>query len=353
MSLIKPSVSGLEAYAVAQDLDCVKLNQNESPDDLPPEVKQAIFARLARIPWNRYPPQDAPELRRRLSDLNGHPAEGILVGNASNELIQAIVSAVCAPGDFLVTVRPGFAVYKRVAAVLGIGVAEAPLRKDFAFDVDGIIARARGAKLVILASPNNPTGTALDIADVEKLAGALTGMVAIDEAYFEFHGRTARPLIERFENLVVLRTFSKAMGLAGLRLGYLLGRPAVVRDLEKAKLPFSVGALQQAAALEMLDRPDLIERRVRTVIAERDRLVEELRLIPGVVPIPSRANFVLFELTDQPASEIHERLRGDGVLVRRLGGPELENKLRVTVGTAAENGAFLTCLRRACGEAAP
>lgn len=352
MSLIRPSVSALEAYAVAQDRDCVKLNQNESPDDIPPEVKQAVFARLARIPWNRYPPQDAAELRRRLAEVNGHPADGILVGNASNEIIQAVVSAVCAPGDVLVTVRPGFAIYKRVAAVLDVGVVEAPLGQGFSFDVGEIIARANGARLVILASPNNPTGTALGIADVERLVGAASGLVAVDEAYFEFHGLTARPLIERFENLVILRTFSKAMGLAGLRLGYLLGRPALVRQIDKAKLPFSVGVLQQAAALELLDRPALVERRVRTVVAERDRLTEELRRVPGVVPIPSRANFVLFALTDQPAATIYERLLRLGVLVRRLGGPELENKLRVTVGTAAENDAFLAGLRRVCGEVA-
>ncbi|OGD21531.1 MAG: histidinol-phosphate transaminase [Candidatus Aminicenantes bacterium RBG_16_63_16] len=353
MSLIKPGVSGLETYAVSQDRDCVKLNQNESPDDLPPEMKRAVLTRLGGIPWNRYPPQEAADLTRRLSTAEDFPAEGILVGNGSNELIQTLVSAVCGPGDFLVTVTPGFSVYKRVAAALGIGVVEAPLREDFSFDVEDIIARGRGARLVIFASPNNPTGTALELAGVEVMAEAMSGMIAIDEAYFEFHGRTAQCLIAGHDNLIVLRTFSKAMSLAGLRLGYLLGSPGVVRDLAKAKLPFSVGALQQAVALEVLARPDLVERRVRGIVAERERLTEALRQIPGITPVPSRANFVLFGLRDLPASAVYERLLRGGVLVRPFGGPRLEDKLRVTVGTPSENDAFLAGLRRICGGARP
>jgi histidinol-phosphate aminotransferase len=351
MSLIKPRVSRLETYAVSQAPDCVKLNQNESPDDLPPEVKRAVLARLGGIPWNRYPSQEAAELTRRLAAETGFPAEGILVGNGSNELIQTLISAVCGPDDLLVTVTPGFAVYKRVAATFGIGVEEAPLREDFSFDVEEIIGRARRAKLVILASPNNPTGTALDIAGVEEMVKTLVGMIVIDEAYFEFHGRTAQSLVAGRDNLLILRTFSKAMGLAGLRLGYLLGSPGIVGDLAKAKLPFSVGALQQAVALEVLARPDLVERRVRAIVAERERLTEALRQIPGVIPVPSRANFVLFGIRDLPAAAVYERLLRGGVLVRPFGGPRLEDKLRVTVGTPAENDAFLAGLGRVCGGA--
>ena len=348
MSLLKPGVSGLEAYAVSQASDCVKLNQNEAPDDLPTEVKRAVLARLGAIPWNRYPSQEAAELTRRLAAEAGHPAEGVLVGNASNELIQTIIGAACGPGDLLVTVTPGFAIYKRVAATLGVRVEESPLRADFSFDPADIAARGKKAKLVILASPNNPTGTALDPADVKTLIESLDGLVVIDEAYFEFHGSTALPLIAGRDNLIVLRTFSKALGLAGLRLGYLFGSPEVVRDLAKAKLPFSVGALPQAVALEVLARPELIEERVRGLIAERERLIAALGEIRGVTPVPSRANFVLFRIEGLPASAVYERLLQGGVLVRPFGGPRLEDKLRVTVGTPLENDAFLAGLRRAC-----
>jgi histidinol-phosphate aminotransferase len=351
MSLIRPCVSRLETYAVSQAPDCVKLNQNESPDDLPPEVKRAALARLEAIPWNRYPCQEAAELTRRLAADAAWPSDGVLVGNASNELIQTIILSACGPDDLLVTVTPGFAIYKRAAAASGIRVAEAPLKEDFSFDVADIIARARQARLVILASPNNPTGTALGPADVRTLVESQDGLVVIDEAYFEFHGQTAQPLLAGRDNLIILRTFSKAMGLAGLRLGYLLGSPAVVRDLAKAKLPFSVGALQQAVALEVLARRDLIEARVGRIIAERERLTEALRQIPGVTPVPSRANFILFGLDDLPAATVYERLLQGGVLVRPFGGPRLEDKLRVTVGTPMENDAFLAGLRRICAGA--
>lgn len=353
MTLIKPGIKRLEEYTVTQDLDCVKLNQNESPDDLPPEVRRAVLERLGRVRWNRYPDGAAAELIGRLSVYAGFPASGLLVGNGSNELIQTLVSAVCGAGDSLATVTPGFAVYKRVAATLEVGVIEVPLRRDFGFDVGAIIEQARSAKLVFLASPNNPTGTTLDLADVEKIADSLGGLVVIDEAYFEFHGETAAPLIAARENLVVLRTFSKALGLAGLRLGYLLGPAAVVRELGKAKLPFSVGALQQAVAIEILERRDLIERRVRDIVAERERLTAELKRLPGIVPYPSRANFLLFELGRRAARDVYERLHRQGVLVRPFGGPRLENVLRVTVGTAEENEAFLSRLRLICEEPAP
>jgi len=351
MSCLKPRILRLEAYAVSQEPGCVKLNQNEAPDDLPPEVKRAVLARLGEIAWNRYPSQGAEALVRRLSADLDFPAEGILVGNGSNEIIQTLVTAACGPDDRLVTVTPGFAVYKRVAATLGVGVEESPLREDFSFDLDDLIARGRGASLVIFASPNNPTGTAIEPGGVEKLLKAVDGLVAVDEAYVEFHGSTALRLTAEHENLVILRTFSKAMGLAGLRLGFLLGPPALVRELAKAKLPFSAGALQQAVALEVLARPDLIERRVRAIVAERERLTEALARIPGVNPVASRANFVLFGLRDLPAAAVYERLLEGGVLVRPFGGPRLEDKLRVTVGTPPENDAFLAGLRRVCAGA--
>ncbi len=351
MSPVKRAVRLLEEYAVCQDPCPVKLNQNESPLDLPPELKQAALARLSRVPWNRYPAAAAAGLTERLSDYAGFPADGILVGNGSNELIQALITAVCDSGDALVTVSPGFSVYKRVGAAMNVRALEVPLREDFSFDVEAIIERGRAARLVILASPNNPTGTVLGLDDIDRLAGSVAGLVAVDEAYYEFHGQTAVPLIAGRENLVVLRTLSKALGLAGLRLGYLLGGPGIVRDLNKAKLPFSVGILQQAAALEILERKPLVEGLVREIVRERDRLFEEMRRLPGIVPFPSRANFILFESRAVPAADVFRRLIDGGVLIRPFSGPLLENKLRVTVGTAGENSAFLSCLGRICREA--
>jgi histidinol-phosphate aminotransferase len=349
MSLIKQRVRELPRYEVPQDGDVVKLNQNEFPHDLPEPIKGEILARLAETPWQRYPDGQALGLMAAVAAYAGVPQECVLLGNASNELIQTVIAATCDSGDYIVTVTPGFAVYGRVAATLGVGVREVPLRADFSFDAEAMVAAASGARVVIFASPNNPTGTWLPVAEIEELVARVDCLVCVDEAYFEFHGETALPLMRNYGNLVLLRTFSKALRLAGIRLGYLLGPPQVVAEMAKARLPFSVGILQQIAGEVVLAHRQLLDQEIREVVQQREELVAALQGVAGVEAIRSRANFVLFRHQQVPASDLFAALRRRGVLVRAFGGV-LSDWLRVTVGTGRETKAFLQALSAALTE---
>jgi histidinol-phosphate aminotransferase len=349
MSRFQQSVDGIGAYVVDQDASLIKLNQNESSRDVPAALKEEIFERLRRTSWNRYPIDGSGALEEKIAAYTGHPVSGILAGNGSNELIQTLFVAACSKGDRVVTARPSFSVYKRVAGLLGVVLDEIPLGLRFAYDADEVIRRAKCARMVILAVPNNPTGTTISEKDLERIARATDGLLVIDEAYQEFQGTNAQSLLSRYENVVILRTMSKAWRLAGARLGYLLGREETARALSKAKLPFSVDVFARTVTEAVLERRDLMDEVVRTVRSERERLFREMEGIPALAPVPSAANFILFEVKNRPARSFFQALRDKGVLVRVYDEPDLRNYLRVTIGDPAENDAFLAAVREIAG----
>ena len=222
------------------------------------------------------------------------------------------------------------------------------------YDVEALLEarRASGATLTIVCSPNNPTGTSLSPADVERLCNDSDSLVVIDEAYHEFAGASVVPLLERHPNLVVLRTFSKAMALAGLRVGYLLASPELVREVNKARLPYNVNFFSQAAALAALEEPEVLALSVRRLVRERERLLARLPDVPGVRAWPSSANFFLLELPSADPKAVFASLLRRGVLVRDVSSyPTLSRCLRVSVGSEPENEAFLHALGSALGEA--
>jgi histidinol-phosphate aminotransferase len=340
---VKASVRALLEYNVPQEAP-IKLNQNESPFDPPAELKAEILAALKAQAWNRYPSGDQEPLRRKIAEYTDFPSEGILTGCGSNELIQTLIQALCAAGDRVAVVNPGFSVYSRVATVLELDVNEIPLKKDFSFDVNRIAAAAADDKLVFLASPNNPTGTSLSPAEVEWLASRLKGTLVIDEAYYEFSQQSAQSLVSRSDRLLILRTFSKAWGLAGLRLGYLLGRPEIIPELRKAKLPFSLGLFPQLAGDILLNKVQWVQEAAQTIVAERERVFQALTSLPGIAPIPSDANFILFRTENLTAQQLFQRFREEGILLRCFDSPRLVDCLRVTVGRPEENEVFIKTL---------
>ncbi|MDD8020981.1 MAG: histidinol-phosphate transaminase [Acidobacteriota bacterium] len=345
MSYIKNSILKLEPYSVPGRPAAVKLNQNESPFDWPPAIKEKIFKKLDRTNWNRYPREENTELLTRLADYAGHSSEGILLGNGSNELIQTIICSFASKGDRILTVRPGFSIYKRVATILDIEIIEINLKPDFSFDLQKIIEQAQAAGLIFLTSPNNPTGSMMGLEDIDYLLQKVDLPVILDEAYVEFSGITGQPLLKNYENLIILRTFSKAFGLAGARLGYLLGAPSVVNQLKKARLPFSVGLFQQTAAEILLAENELVTDLVEKIKAERKRIYEELLSFKVFKALPSSANFFLLESSTLNAREVFNRLLERDVLVRWFDLPEFQNKVRVTVGSPAENDFLINKLR--------
>jgi histidinol-phosphate aminotransferase len=344
MTAIKPAILRLKEYHVPLHPGLIKLNQNESPWDVPDKIKTAVCRRLVRIGWNRYPENGAAALREKLALYTGHSPDGILAGNGSNELIQTIISACCRKGDRILTVTPGFSVYRHTATTQNIRTMEVPLKKDFSFDLQKIVEASRLCRATFITSPNNPTGTWITKEDIAWLAAASPSLIVADEAYFEFSGRTAISLLSSFQNMIILRTFSKALSLAGLRLGYLLGRPDLVRELRKTILPFSVGAAQQAAGEALLESSDLIKARAKAIIQERENLFQALTSLRGITPVPSAANFILFEANRIPGKILFRKLINRGVLTRHFESPALKNMLRVTVGRRAENRVFLKSL---------
>ncbi len=353
LGLLKPSVRTQPAYTLDAPAAARKLNQNEAPTDLPEHLRQEILARAARSPWHRYPAFVPAGLCGRIAARHGWTADGVLVGNGSNELIQATLGVSVAEGSAVVAPAPTFALYRLLTAVAGGRYVPVPLADDFRYDVEALVAAARreSARVVVLNSPNNPTGSALPPGAVERLLAETEALLLCDEAYQEFGGPTAVPLLHVSARVIVLRTFSKAMGMAGLRFGYALAHPAVAREVAKAKLPYNVNAITLAAAEVALDAAPEFEARTRAVVAERERFVARLREVPGLRVFPSEANFVLFRCERVPASEVFRRLLDEhGILVRDVSsGPGLGECLRVSVGTRDDMDAVLTALRSVLG----
>ncbi|HEV2148110.1 MAG TPA: histidinol-phosphate transaminase [Longimicrobiaceae bacterium] len=348
---VKPQVRAMSAYTLRPYEPRVKLNQNESPYDVPEALKARIAARLADRPWNRYPPFVAHNFISAVAEATGWPEDGILVANGSNELIQAFFAVVVEPGKSVVVPEPTFTLYRLMAEVNGGTVVPVPLTEELRFDVDAVVRAAResDAAVVVLCTPNNPTGSALTREEIGRIHDETDALVLLDQAYVEFGGYDAISFLEGRPRAVVLRTFSKAMALAGLRAGYLLGDPALAAEVHKAKLPYNVNFFTEVAAAETLRGRDLLAPLVAAMRRERDRLYEELRAIPGIRAFPSAANFVLFRV-EKPGlahTRVFERLLDEhGILVRDVSKyPMLDGCLRVNAGTPEETGEFLAALR--------
>ncbi|MES2124977.1 MAG: aminotransferase class I/II-fold pyridoxal phosphate-dependent enzyme, partial [Gemmatimonadota bacterium] len=272
LRLIKPAVRSQAAYTLDAPRAERKLNQNEAPEDFDADLKAAVLAQVARRPWHRYPEFVPEELRSALAAHYGWDPEGVLVGNGSNELIQAALAVTLDRDDVVVAPAPTFSLYRLLTAVFDGAYVGVRFRSGFQYDIDQLIRTAQqdGAKVLVLNTPNNPTGSALRMADVERALRETEALVLCDEAYVEFGGESAIPLLASHSRLVVMRTFSKAVGLAGLRFGVALAQPAVAREIAKAKLPYNVNMMTLAAAEVALAHHDRIDQRVQQVIAARD-----------------------------------------------------------------------------------
>jgi histidinol-phosphate aminotransferase len=349
MKTVKSNILSLTDYAVEQDLTRIKLNQNESPFDIPDLLKQQIWDRMEKASWNRYPSDKADALIRAIAGYTGFPASGIMAGNGSNEIIQTLIYATCDSADRAVLVKPCFSVYKRIAEIMNIKAVEIPLLEDFQFDMKRLISAGKSARILILSTPNNPTGTTLQPDQIKDIAAHVPCLVAVDEAYYEFSGKTVQPLLKSFDNIIVLRTFSKALRLANLRIGYLMGKPELVKELAKCRLPFSIGSFQQIAGEFVLRNKEKLLSYTGQVRKERQRVYEELKKIDSIKPIPSEANFILFKTERICGKELYEALLDRGILIRYFSGSLLGSWLRVTIGNPEENGKFINALGNAVG----
>ncbi len=351
-TIIKAEVRGLTPYTLQDHPYRYKLNQNENPFGFPNELKEAFWQRVRDRDWARYPDFHLRQVTERLAEHAGVSPDMVLVGNGSNELIQVTLMVTLSRGDTVVIPTPTFTLYALLATVLGATPQSVMLRRgDFALPAKEIIAaaQAKQARAVVLCTPNNPTGNIHAEADVRQIIEACDGFVIVDEAYHEFCDQDFRALLDDYENVVLLRTFSKAWGLAGARLGYLLGPPALVREIAKAKLPYGLNIFSETAALIALDHRETMQEQVVEISRQRDLLFDALVKLEGVHPYPSQANFVLTRF-DRPSAEVFAACLERGVLIRDVSHyPGLAGHLRLSVGTAEENEILLAVLETLAG----
>jgi histidinol-phosphate aminotransferase len=267
----------------------------------------------------------------------------LVVGNGSDELIQLVALVTGQRGAVVLSAEPSFVMFRRIATAVGSRYVGVDLREDFGLDAERTLAAIEQERpaLVILAYPNNPTGNLFDEELVTRIIEAAPGLVVMDEAYHAFAERTFATRLERHSNLLVMRTLSK-LGLAGIRLGVLMGPGAWLRELDKVRLPYNVNTLTQLIACEVLQHSEVLTEQAAAIKLERGRVLRELARVPGVTAYSSDANFILFRASN--AERVFEGLKRRGVLIKNLHGSHrlLENCLRVTVGTPDENSAFLT-----------
>jgi len=349
-NLLRPEIASLAEYRLSQHPFRIKLNQNENPYELPPDIKEEIVRKLAAARWSRYPAFVPKEQIAKVATFAGWRSDGTLIGNGSNDLLQLLFTCVLERGKTAVISQPTFTLYKLLTRSLGADLCEVPMTPGFGFDVDQIIgtAQANHASLIVLCTPNNPTGSCLTRDEVAKIVESTESLVVLDEAYVQFSGESQVNLLERYDRLVILQTFSKAMGAAGLRFGYALGAPALMRQLDKVKLPYSVNIFTLLAAETLIDHWGDISWWIGKLVGERERIRQALSRIPTVKVYPSGANFLLFETLVKGASDLFRAIAEQGILIRDVSSyPMLERGLRVSIGTPEENDEFLNALRSA------
>lgn len=346
-NLIRPEILALKAYHVADSDGMVKLDAMENPYPLPAQVRRELAEHLAGVELNRYPDPTGRKLRELLArKMNVPGGMEILLGNGSDDLIQIVTFACARPGAAMMFPAPTFVMYGMNATLSGMRALRYELRDDYTLDCDAFVAQVKAEQpaLIFIAYPNNPTGVLYPEEDVIAVLRAAEGLVVLDEAYHVFAQKSFMPRLAEFPNLVVMRTVSK-LGLAGIRLGYLVGRPEWIGEFNKVRQAYNVNVLTQAAATFVLERLEVLEEQAARIRAERATLGMALAALPGVKVFPSQANFFLVRVPD--ADRAYEALRRQGVLVRNFNGAGLKNCLRITVGTPDENRILLTAMREA------
>jgi histidinol-phosphate aminotransferase len=347
--VIRNDIQSMHAYAVQPSAGFIKLDTMENPYRLPAELQHALGERLGQVAINRYPAEQGDDLRRALADAAGMPSDcDLMLGNGSDELISLLSMACDVPGAVFMAPLPGFVMYAMSAQLFGLRFVGVDLSPEFELDEVAMLEaiRIHRPALLYLAYPNNPTANLWNDAVIEKCIEAMAevgGLVVMDEAYQPFAARDSMDRLRRHPHVMVMRTMSK-FGLAGVRIGYLMGRRALIAEIDKLRPPFNISVLNAEAALFALEHAKTYAVQAAAVRAERTRLLAALARLPQVKAFPSEANMVLARLPD--AASVYSALKARGILVKHVAGlhPLLANCLRMTVGTPDENSALIDAL---------
>jgi histidinol-phosphate aminotransferase len=333
---VRPNIRSLSAYE-AKDIPCkVKLDANESPYGFKDALKV-----VKSIKTNRYPDPAAKELKKLVSMELRLRTENIMHGNGSDELIYYLITTFGGPVLYPI---PTFSMYGIISQALGEKRIAIPLDKEFDLELEKILKaiKKEKPKLIFLSSPNNPTGNCFSSDRILKIIEVSNGIVVVDEAYQPFASdKGFMPMLKDYKNLVIMRTLSK-IGLAGLRVGFLIADGEIINEVNKVRLPFNLNSLSQAVAVKVLKNKKALKSYTKSIISERGRLFSEIAKIKGIKPYPSEANFILFRVKEP--DKIYKRLLKRGILVRNMNGV-VNNCLRVTVGTPEENRIFLNAIK--------
>ncbi|MET0383485.1 MAG: histidinol-phosphate transaminase [Burkholderiaceae bacterium] len=347
--VLRADIQGMHGYAVQPSAGLVKVDTMENPFRLPAALRRALGERLAEVALNRYPAERGDVLRAELAKHADMPAGcGLMLGNGSDELISLLTLAADVPGNCVVAPLPGFVMYEMSARLQGLKFVGVPLTPDFELDGAAMLAAIREHRpaLLYLAYPNNPTANLWNDDVLDAVIEAAPGLVVIDEAYQPFAARDSLARLRRHEHVLLMRTMSK-FGLAGVRIGYLMGREPLIAELDKLRPPFNVSVLNCEAALFALEHVAEYAAQAATIRAERERLAAAIAALPGAHPHPSEANMILVRVPD--SKRVFEGMKARGVLVKDVSGlhPLLADCIRITIGTPDENPLTLAALRGA------
>jgi histidinol-phosphate aminotransferase len=348
LNIFRKEILAMSAYHVADASGLIKLDAMENPYNWPDDLVHDWLETLKACELNRYPDPEAKQLTQTIREQNNiPPAFDVLLGNGSDELIQILLMAL-PPSASVLSVQPSFVMYQQISQSLGLNFLNVPLLPEsFELDLTAILAAitAHQPAIIFLAYPNNPTGNLFSADAIRQIITAANGLVVIDEAYAPFADASFMGELSRYKNLLVMRTVSK-LGLAGLRLGYLVGTPNIVEQLNKLRLPYNINILTQATAHFALTHHAIFDGQTQLICTERTRVYEQLCNIDDITAYPSAANFVLFKTPENKATDIFIAIKAQGVLIKNLSpqGGLLADCLRVTIGKPEENQAFLAAL---------
>ena len=344
MRYVIDRIRNIEPYKASEICEGeIKLDAQENPYELPSDVKTAIVKELSALRLNRYPDPECSGLREAIAGYCGVKASNIMVGNGSDELIQLVLFACGGPSRTAAAPEPTFAMYRLLSELTGTAYTAVPHEEGFALPVSRLLSLS--PEIIFITYPNNPTGNCYPVAEIKRTIEEARGVVVVDEAYFEFSKKTIVRELEKYENLIILRTFSKAFSLAGIRSGYLIAGEGLTEHLRKAQLPYSFSMLNQKILEVVLSQSEKVLSSVDKILDSRKKMFAEISRMSGITPFVSEANFILMKFNS--VERVLTALKRNNIKVREFSDPGLRDYLRVTVGTEKENRDFLESIREA------
>jgi histidinol-phosphate aminotransferase len=342
--LVRESIKDIEVYVPNNYEYKYKLDANESPFNLSEEMISVISSSLKSLELNRYPDTDCIKLREALGNYTGLKKENIIVSNGSDSLIKLIMDTFINKGDIILSHEPTFVMYAITGKIFEAKYVSLESDENFNVNIDNLIDKAKELKpkLIFLCTPNNPTGNSISKEDIIKVLKNTDCIAVVDEAYIEFGGESIIEEVRKFSKLIVLRTLSKAFGLAGIRVGYTVGSEEITGMLNKVKAPYNLNSISQFIAIEALKRKDIVFKNIQFLKEERDRLYKEMMRMNDIEVFPSQSNFLLFKYYKEG---LFQKFLEKGVMIRAFGKGKLRNCYRVNVGTKEENNAFINALK--------